>query len=104
LRQAWYDIEYLFPVSADGFYPPPRVTSAVIRLTRNDVTELGCNEQQFRRVVKACFNQRRKMIRNSIRNVCADLKSDHYLMQKRPEQLNITEFVELTRLVEQNCT
>ncbi len=104
LLQAWYEIEYLFPVSPDVFHPPPRVTSAVIRLTRNDVTELGCNEKQFQRVVKACFNQRRKMIRNSIRNVCPDIKSDHYLMQQRPEQLSVAEFVELTGLVEQLCT
>jgi len=104
LLQAWYEIEYLFPVSPDVFYPPPRVTSAVIRLTRNDVTGLDCDEKLFQRTVKACFNQRRKMIRNSIRNVCPEITSDHYLMQKRPEQLNISEFVESTRLVEDQCT
>ena len=69
LIQAWYDVEYLFTVEPDVFNPPPKVQSAVIRMTRNAVTDLGCDEQLFRRVVKATFNQRRKMLRVSLRQL-----------------------------------
>ena len=103
LIQAWYDVEYLFTVGPEVFNPPPKVQSVVIRLTRNDTRELGCDEQLFRRVVKATFNQRRKMLRVSLRQLLpadAPLFTTHAdLLTRRPEQLSIAEFVELTNLV-----
>ena len=69
LMQAWYDVEYLFTVEPSVFNPPPKVQSAVIRLTRNAVTDLGCDEKLFKRVVKTTFNQRRKMLRVSLRQI-----------------------------------
>lgn len=104
LIQAWYDVEYLFTVDEDVFNPPPKVKSAVIRMTRNGVTSLGCDEQLFRRVVKTVFNQRRKMLRVSLRPLLAgrDVPPgffDQPMMTRRPEQLTVTEFVELTNMV-----
>ena len=99
LMQAWYDVEYLFTVEPSVFNPPPKVQSAVIRLTRNNVTDLGCDEQLFRRVVKATFGQRRKMLRVSLRQLLQTLPQQD-MMTRRPEQLTIEEFVELTNMVE----
>ena len=103
LVQAWYNVEYLFTVGPEVFNPPPKVQSAVIRLTRNDTRELACDEQLFRRVVKGTFNQRRKMLRVSLRQLLpadAPLFTTHAdLLTRRPEQLSIAEFVELTNLV-----
>lgn len=105
LIQAWYDVEYLFTVDPSVFNPPPKVQSAVIRMTRNKVTHLDCDEQLFRRVVKATFNQRRKMLRVSLRQLLpadSSLFTLHAsLLTLRPEQLSIPQFVELTNLVEQ---
>ena len=75
LLQAWYDTEYLFTVDESAFNPPPKVKSAVVRFTRNSVTDLGCDEKLFRRIVKTTFNQRRKMIRGSIKPLLAQLES-----------------------------
>ena len=103
LIQAWYNVEYLFTVEPDVFNPPPKVQSAVIRMTRNQVTDLGCNEQLFRRVVKAVFNQRRKMLRVSLRQLmpsAQQLQPSTFDLTRRPEQLTIPQFVELTNLVE----
>ncbi len=106
LIQAWYDVEYLFTVEPSVFNPPPKVQSAVIRMTRNKVDHLDCNEQLFRRVVKTVFNQRRKMLRVSLRQI---FDSQHpatpvffqdEMMTLRPEQLSIAQFVELTNKVE----
>lgn len=102
LIQAWYDTEYLFTVRPEVFNPPPKVHSAVIRLTRNDRTELGCNPELFKRIVKGTFNQRRKMLRNSIRS-CMEKDSPLPACQwldKRPEQLSVQDFIELTNLLE----
>lgn len=104
LTQAWYDVEYLFTVDENVFNPPPKVKSAVIRMTRNEVERLGCDEALFKRVVKAVFNQRRKMLRVSLRQILGGLENSdefftHELMTKRPEQLSIEQFVELTNLV-----
>ena len=104
LIQAWYNVEYLFMVDEHVFNPPPKVKSAVIRMTRNEVTDLGCDEQLFRRVVKAVFNQRRKMLRVSLRQLFQDRAPgegffDDPMMTRRPEQLSIAEFVELTNKV-----
>ena len=120
LVQAWYDVEYLFTVPPTVFNPPPKVQSAVIRMTRNRVEHLGCDEQLFRRVVKTVFNQRRKMLRVSLRQLLsaealamlsASLEgqvtpSDSHAeppvalyLTQRPEQLSIPQFVELTNQV-----
>ena len=106
LIQAWYHVEYLLTVEPGVFNPPPKVQSAVIRMTRNEVTDLGCDETLFRRVVKTTFNQRRKMLRVSLRQLFngAQTASPHFfedpMMTRRPEQLSIQEFVELTNKVE----
>ncbi|MBR1687485.1 MAG: 16S rRNA (adenine(1518)-N(6)/adenine(1519)-N(6))-dimethyltransferase RsmA [Prevotella sp.] len=111
LMQAWYDIEYLFTVDEDVFNPPPKVKSAVIRMTRNAVQHLGCDEQLFKRVVKTVFNQRRKMLRVSLRQLFSGAAApspaffDDAMMTRRPEQLSIDEFVVLTnRVEEQLCS
>lgn len=106
LIQAWYDVEYLFTVDEYVFDPPPKVKSAVIRMTRNKVQDLGCDEKLFRRVVKTVFNQRRKMLRVSLRQLFTkDTMPDASffekdIMTKRPEQLTIPQFVELTNEIE----
>jgi len=104
LIQAWYDVEYLFTVEPGVFNPPPKVQSAVIRMTRNKVHKLGCNEELFKRIVKTTFNQRRKMLRVSLKQMLpADsLFFNEYssVLTKRPEQLTIPEFVELTNWLE----
>ena len=100
LLQAWYDIEYLFTVDEHVFNPPPRVKSGVIRLTRNDVTDLGVDERMFKRLVKLSFGQRRKMLRSSLKQV---FMSDPALLERdvfrqRPEQLGVEDFIDLARL------
>ena len=102
---AWYDVEYLFMVDETVFNPPPKVKSAVIRMTRNNVESLGCDEQLFKRVVKTVFNQRRKMLRVSMKQLLSDQElsfiANSQFATLRPEQLSIPQFVELTNLVEQ---
>jgi len=104
LIQAWYDVEYLFTVNEDVFNPPPKVKSAVIRMTRNNVSKLNCDEKLFKRLVKTVFNQRRKMLRVSLRQMFQAKPRDGFyeqeVMTKRPEQLTIPQFVELTNIVE----
>ncbi|MBP1671580.1 MAG: rsmA, partial [Bacteroidetes bacterium] len=100
LLQAWYDIEYLFTVDENSFTPPPKVKSAVIRITRNSRTALECDESLFKAVIKTSFNQRRKAIRNSIKQLLEGRPApDSYLFGQRPEQLSVEEFIELTRLI-----
>jgi 16S rRNA (adenine1518-N6/adenine1519-N6)-dimethyltransferase len=109
LLQAWYNIEYLFTVPEHVFVPPPKVKSGVIRLTRNSRTSLGCDEVLFKKVVKTCFNQRRKTIRNSIKPILAETGKNFTpentpeqlsrLFELRPEQLSVEQFVELTLLI-----
>jgi len=102
LLQAFYKTEYLFTVPEHVFTPPPKVKSGVIRLIRNDVKNLDCDEILFFRVVKACFNQRRKILRNSVR-AAFDLKRDDYdEYGLRPEQLSVGQFVKLTRWIDEN--
>ena len=106
--QAYYDVEYLFTVDEHVFNPPPKVKSAVIRMTRNNVESLGCNEQTFKTLVKTLFGQRRKMIRGSIKQLFAEQPAaeffEHPFMTKRPEQLSIEQFVELTNYYEKYKT
>lgn len=112
LVQLYYQVEYLFTVEPGVFNPPPKVRSAVVRLTRNDVTRPDCDEQLLRRVVKTTFNQRRKMMRGSIKPLLAQLDQQwgslpggHAdflalpVLTRRPEQLSVAEFVDLTNLV-----
>ena len=103
LIQAWYDVEYLFTVHEHVFNPPPKVKSAVIRMTRNDKLQLGCNERLFKQVVKTTFNQRRKTLRNSIKPILGKdcPLTEDIIFNKRPEQLSVQEFVELTNKVEE---
>ncbi len=100
LLQSFYDIEYMFTVHEHVFDPPPRVKSAVIRLKRNSRQELGVNERLFFRVIKEGFNKRRKTLRNSLKAMLGDNKIEHEFMSKRPEQLSVEQFIELTKLVE----
>ncbi len=102
LLQAYFDVEYLFTVNEGVFTPPPKVKSAVIRLTRNTTQNLDCDETLFFRVVKAGFNQRRKTLRNSLRSAFGVSLTEHDLLSKRPEQLSVTQFVELTNHVQSN--
>lgn len=115
LIQAWYSVEYLFTVHEHVFNPPPKVKSAVIRMVRNETHTLGCDEKLFKQIVKTCFNQRRKTLRNSIKPVFAQHDAhcqqnglpikdhSHFFEQeifnKRPEQLSVEQFVGLTNLV-----
>ena len=103
--QAWYDIEYLFTVGSGAFNPPPKVQSAVIRLTRNSRTSLGCDEKLFRSIVKASFGQRRKTLRNSLKSLIPASKKDgpasiltDPVFDLRPERLGVEDFVRLTNL------
>lgn len=101
LLQAWYDVEYLFTVSEHVFNPPPKVKSGVIRLTRNSVESLPCDERLWRTVIKTTFGQRRKTIRNSVRGLlpAGIALPDNPLLAMRPEQLSVDQFTELTNLV-----
>ena len=112
LIQAWYDVEYLFTVEPGVFNPPPKVRSAVIRLTRNETTELGCDEKLFKRLVKTTFNQRRKTLRNNIKPLLSQLETESVakpdftelladpIMTQRPEQLSVQNFIDLTLRLE----
>ena len=115
LIQLWYDVEYLFTVEPGVFNPPPKVKSAVVRLTRNGRTDCGCDERLLRRVVKTSFNQRRKMMRGSLKPLFAALNAERaggsqpegvadFLarpeMTQRPEQFSVEEFIELTNSID----
>ncbi|MBQ3673825.1 MAG: 16S rRNA (adenine(1518)-N(6)/adenine(1519)-N(6))-dimethyltransferase RsmA [Paludibacteraceae bacterium] len=112
LLQAYYDIEYLFTVDEYVFNPPPKVKSAVIRMTRNRRRRLECDEALFKTIVKTAFNQRRKQMRNSLKGLIGaspqpspEGKGEkenrlEWFMTRRPEQLSVEEFIELTQLVE----
>ena len=115
LIQLWYDVEYLFTVEPGVFNPPPKVKSAVVRLTRNGRTDCGCDERLLRRVVKTSFNQRRKMMRGSLKPLFAALNAERaggsqpegvadFLarpeMTRRPEQLSVEESIELTNSID----
>ena len=103
LIQAWYHVEYLFTVHENVFNPPPKVKSAVIRMTRNETMDLGCNEKLFKQIVKTTFNQRRKTLRNSISTILDKTNplSMDPIFNKRPEQLSVKEFIDLTNRVEE---
>jgi 16S rRNA (adenine1518-N6/adenine1519-N6)-dimethyltransferase len=104
LLKAWFDIEYLFTVNESVFYPPPKVKSAVIRLKRNSLIKLGCNEALFVLTVKTAFNQRRKTLRNALKMMIPKDKlpmtGNTTLLDKRAEQLSVADFVDLANYLE----
>jgi 16S rRNA (adenine1518-N6/adenine1519-N6)-dimethyltransferase len=100
LLQRWYDVEYLFTVDEFVFIPPPKVKSAVIRMSRNDRQDMQCDENLFIRLVKTTFNQRRKTIRNSIKPLLGNKVYDCDFMNLRPEQLSIEQFIDFTNEIE----
>ncbi len=101
LTQVWYDAELLLLLPPEAFRPPPAVHSGVIRLQRNGRTEMPCDEKRFKTVVKLAFNTRRKMLRNSLKSLIQDEQIlERPIFTKRPEQLDIQEFFEITQIVE----
>lgn len=102
LAQAFYDTEYLFTVSENVFSPPPKVKSGVMRMIRKENYHLPCNEKLFFTVVKTAFNQRRKTLRNSLKSMLPDAVKEEELFNKRPEQLGVEEFIEITQKIEAN--
>ena len=102
LLQAFFKTDYLFTVSENVFYPPPKVKSAEMRLERIKNKELGCDYELFFRIVKASFNQRRKIIRNSLKSILLNLKIEDDIVLKRPEELSVTQFVYLTNLISES--
>ena len=100
LLQAWYDIEYLFTVGEGAFNPPPKVKSAVIRLTRNGRQSLDCDEALCKKVVKTAFGQRRKTLRNSLKTLLPEgFDTSDPIFDLRPERLSVEDFVRLTRML-----
>ena len=100
LVQAFYDVKYLFTVSNAVFSPPPKVTSAVIQLRRNQTVQLSCDESLFKAIVKTAFNQRRKMLRSSLKSFMIDeAKLPENRLTMRPEQLSVADFIQLTNAV-----
>ena len=100
LAQAFYDCQYLFDVPPESFNPPPKVMSGVIRLKRREVKELNCDEEQFKKVVKTAFNQRRKTMRNSLKELVHEKAIlENEVFNLRPEQLSVAAFEDLTRLI-----
>jgi 16S rRNA (adenine1518-N6/adenine1519-N6)-dimethyltransferase len=104
LCQVYYDVEYLFTVEQNAFNPPPKVLSAVIRLTRKDGFELDCDEKKFKLLIKTAFNQRRKMLRNTLKSFFPEgsLMDDPFF-QKRPEELSWKDYVKLTKMTQINA-
>lgn len=102
LIQAFYDIEYLFTVHEHVFDPPPKVKSGVIRLKRNEVQSLDCDERLFKRVVKQAFNQRRKTLRNSLRSLMKPEVLENDIFNARPERLSVSDFVQLTLMAQES--
>lgn len=100
LLQTWYDAEYLFTVQPGSFYPKPEVKSGVIRLTRNKRRTLGCNEDFYKLFIKTAFNQRRKILKNSVSGIIGKRRTENKLFLKRPEQLSVEEFIALATELE----
>lgn len=99
LLQAFYDTDYLFTIDEHVFNPPPKVKSCIIQLKRNNVKKLPCDEKKFKQIVKMAFNQRRKTLRNSLKSILNDSIRSKEIFNKRPEQLSVQEFIELTLLL-----
>ncbi len=101
LVQAFYHVEYLFTIKPGSFFPPPKVKSAVIKLTRNSKENLSCDEKLFFQVVKMAFNQRRKVLRNSLKTVLPDTIKENEMFKLRPEQLRPEDFEHICNLIKQ---
>ncbi|NSW45662.1 MAG: ribosomal RNA small subunit methyltransferase A [Bacteroidales bacterium] len=101
LLQAFYDIKYHFTVNENVFTPPPKVKSAVIELKRNNVNNIDCSEELFFKVVKTAFNQRRKMLSNSLSSIISKEDIPTQYGNKRPEQMSVKDFIDLTKQIEQ---
>jgi 16S rRNA (adenine1518-N6/adenine1519-N6)-dimethyltransferase len=102
MLQTYYDIEYCFTVSEHVFDPPPKVKSGVIRCTRNSREKLDVDEKLHEKVIKATFNQRRKTVRNGLKNIIdVSNLAEHPFLTLRPERLSVEDFIELTRFVQQ---
>jgi 16S rRNA (adenine1518-N6/adenine1519-N6)-dimethyltransferase len=99
LVQAYYNVDYLFTVNESLFYPPPKVKSAVIRLKRKENLDIACDEKLFTQIVRTSFNQRRKVIRNSLRGIAGVENIDPILLSMRPEQLSFEMFIELAQQI-----
>lgn len=101
LTQAYYHVEYLFTVPPQAFEPPPKVDSGVLRMVRKDQIELDCDEERLFNLVKRSFNQRRKMIRKSLRDLIPEEPTEALkpFLTMRPEQLSFNDFILLTRLL-----
>ncbi|MFM7104725.1 MAG: 16S rRNA (adenine(1518)-N(6)/adenine(1519)-N(6))-dimethyltransferase RsmA [Flavobacteriales bacterium] len=100
LTQAYYRVEYLFEVPPEYFDPPPKVHSAVIKMTRDQSLDPRCKHETLRNVVKTAFNQRRKTLRNSLKSIMGNIEIPSHLVQKRPEQLSVKDFEEIALLIE----
>ncbi len=99
LLQAYYDIEYCFTVNEDVFSPPPKVKSGVIKLSRNKVKQLPCDEKLFKQIVKVGFNQRRKTLRNALKSFSLERELAHTdLLRKRAEELSVEDFITITKV------
>lgn len=99
LTQAYYDVEYLFTVKEGNFNPPPKVKSGVLRFTRKEKLKLDCDEVAFKKIIKSCFLQKRKMIRNSLKQFLPIDKLQDKFFDKRPEELSVDDFVMITNLL-----
>ena len=97
--QAYYDVEYLFTVDEHVFNPPPKVKSGVIKMIRNNVEQLPCDEKQFKQVVKTAFNQGEKRFGNSLKPLLKDVEIDPEILAKRSEQLEVKQFIALTQKI-----
>ncbi|HIA35294.1 MAG TPA: 16S rRNA (adenine(1518)-N(6)/adenine(1519)-N(6))-dimethyltransferase, partial [Flavobacteriales bacterium] len=103
LIQAYYHVEYLFTISSEVFDPPPKVLSGLIKLTRNEVIRLNCNEKLFRTIVKAGFNHRRKTLRNSLKPLLQpEVDDKHHFFTKRAEELSVQDFIALTNIMDKS--
>ncbi len=100
LMQTYYDIEHMFNVNEQVFEPPPKVKSSVIRFRRNQRNGLPCNEKLYFMIVKAGFNHRRKMLKNSLESFLLNLPDNNFMLRRRPEQMSIEDFIELTTWIE----
>ncbi len=100
LLQTWYDISIAFHVGPGSFFPSPEVHSTVIKLRRNGRSAIDCNEKEFKKIIKLAFNQRRKMLSNSLKSILVHLNSDIPYLKKRPEELSVEQFIELCRSIE----
>ncbi len=100
LLQTWYDVSIAFHVGPGAFFPPPEVHSTVMRLKRNSRRSMECNHELYKKIIKTSFNQRRKMLRNSLKSILVNLDAEVPYLKKRPEELSVEQFIELCRSVE----